>query len=465
MNNQTYTNTTTLSTTAISGKVLQTVDDMARLHDKNGIEFELESAKTGIADTGQGFVMEFDHYNRALTLPANTANPSRVTFRYTDGRTGSPAVTNVDSLSIPFAQADTAWTAGTASRLRADGTTEAYGVLDTVVYFNTNEDLRKLMNNIMVDQDHNGTTDADINSEVLWNNDGTLRVMNAGNDDDFPISLRVDKITGTKENSTFFNIIKGMQGTAATGGELISGEVYAAFHSASIDIYDTLGSKHTLRMEYRKNDLNEWDFRAILPRPVEIRGAEPEGNIIRGGKVNFDVDGSLVSFTPSSLTFSAGNGSKVLQTFKFNFGALGEFGGLTGFDYPSSTGSVEQDGYAGGELVDVFMDDSGKVIGSFNNGKKLALARVALADFENQEGLNVSGSNLLAESVNSGEAHIGVLGFGGRGTIKAGALEKSNTDLSRSLTQLIVIQRAYQAQTKIINTSDQMLQTLLQIKQ
>jgi flagellar hook protein FlgE len=462
---RTYNPTTAIDLHQLKARVLQTIDDVSILTDDKGRQFELESARIGNNNSGQGMVMEFDHFNRDISLPAGTANPSRVTFRYTDGEVGSPPVTNVDTLSIPLGTANTPWTAGTSTRLKADGTTETYNVSNTVVYFKTNEQLRQFMNNIVVDQDHNGQTDPNIDTEVLFKADGTLKIDNIGNNNDFPINIKVEEIVGTKKNDKFFNVFKAMQGTAATQGGLSSKEIYMPTFAASIGVYDTLGSKHTLRVEYRKNDLNEWDFRVILPRPANIQGAEPEGNILRGGKVNFNTNGSLLSATPKNIVFSADNGSRVLQDFKLNFGDINEFNGVTAFDYTSSEGKMDQNGYPGGELVDVALDDSGKVIGTFSDGRNLALAQVALADFDNQEGLNANGANLLGESANSGNGHIATGGFGGRGNIKAGRLEKSNTDLSSALTQLIIIQRAYQAQTKTITTSDQMLQTLLQIKQ
>jgi flagellar hook protein FlgE len=144
---------------------------------------------------------------------------------------------------------------------------------------------------------------------------------------------------------------------------------------------------------------------------------------------------------------------------------MGKFNGITSFEAPSSTSGQTQDGYPGGDLQNLVVDQTGTVIGVFTNGRSYSLAQVALAKFTNNEGLMSEGGTLFSASPNSGEPIIGTAGTGGRGTIQPSALEMSNVDLSRSLTQLIVIQRGFQANSKTITTSDQMLNTLLQLKQ
>jgi len=144
---------------------------------------------------------------------------------------------------------------------------------------------------------------------------------------------------------------------------------------------------------------------------------------------------------------------------------MGKFDGLTSFEAPSSTSGQTQDGYPGGDLQQLVVDQTGTIIGVFTNGRSYSLAQVALAKFVNNEGLMSEGGTLFAASPNSGDPIVGTAGTGGRGSIQPSSLEMSNVDLSRSLTQLIVIQRGFQANSKTITTSDQMLNTLLQLKQ
>ncbi|WP_300362770.1 flagellar hook-basal body complex protein, partial [Hydrogenimonas sp.] len=159
------------------------------------------------------------------------------------------------------------------------------------------------------------------------------------------------------------------------------------------------------------------------------------------------------------------NGSKPKQTVNLDLGTANLFDGMTSFDNPSSTSGISQDGYPGGDLNGIRVDESGTLIGSFTNGRSFGLAQVAMASFANNVGLESSGGNTYIQTSNSGDPIIGKASTGKRGLIQASSLEMSNVDLSRSLTNLIVIQRGFQANSKSITTSDQMLQTLLQLKQ
>ena len=148
-----------------------------------------------------------------------------------------------------------------------------------------------------------------------------------------------------------------------------------------------------------------------------------------------------------------------------NFGKGGGFDGITSTAKESYATNVNGDGYASGVLKGWSFDATGTLQGDFDNGKNLALAQVAIATFANYEGLQEAGSNLYIESANSGRATLGTAGTGGRAEIAASKLEMSNTDLSRGLTQLIVVQRGFQANSKSITTADQVLNTLLGLKQ
>ena len=202
-----------------------------------------------------------------------------------------------------------------------------------------------------------------------------------------------------------------------------------------------------------------------VPEPAKINySGEGPDNVITGS-LRFNANGSLASFHPATFTFTANNGSQAGQNVSLNFGLGTDFNGLTSFDKDSSTESISQDGYTGGTLRDIKIDETGTIIGAFTNGKSFGLAQVALATFTNNEGLQSEGGNVFSQTANSGEAVIGAAGTGDKGTVAASKLEASNVDLSRALTDLIVIQRGFQANSKTITTSDEMLNTLLQLKQ
>ena len=205
-----------------------------------------------------------------------------------------------------------------------------------------------------------------------------------------------------------------------------------------------------------------------VPLPAEINpagGATGVPTNMIQGEIKFNPDGSLSTFTPPNISFTANNGSAPAQNINIELGTASGFDGLTSFDSKSATSGISQDGFTGGDLVGIRIDQSGTLVGSFSNGRSFGLAQIAMAKFENNGGLSEVGGNLYGQSANSGDPIIGTASNGGRGFIQSSALEGSNVDLSRSLTELIVIQRGYQANSKTITTSDQLLQTLIGLKQ
>lgn len=270
-------------------------------------------------------------------------------------------------------------------------------------------------------------------------------------------------------NESFTTTINALQGTLTSGTSTrTSQSVYAATLASSTDVYDSLGSKHTVRFEFTKTGFTssggtEWSIVISVPEPGDINlGNYPE-NIVTGS-ISFNSDGSLATYTPRNLTYTANNGSTANQNIEIDFGTLGQFDGITSFDKDSSTSGISQDGYAGGDINGLSVDETGTIIGSFTNGRSFALAQVAMATFTNNGGLESDGGNCYVQTSNSGDPIVGQASTGGKGSIQASSLEMSNVDLSRSLTQLIVIQRGYQANSKTITTADEMLNTLLQLK-
>ncbi|WP_462107468.1 flagellar hook protein FlgE [Campylobacter concisus] len=273
------------------------------------------------------------------------------------------------------------------------------------------------------------------------------------------------------ENVRLTTMMKALDGALSPGQALrASGKMMMSSHGSTAEIFDSLGSKHTVSVKWAKTGTTtdggtEWNMIIQVPEPAKINytGEGPD-NVVTGS-VRFNSNGSLASFHPATITFSANNGSQSGQNVSLNFGLGTDFNGLTSFDKDSSTESISQDGYTGGTLNDLKIDETGTIIGAFTNGQSFGLAQVALASFTNNEGLQSEGGNVFSQTANSGEAVIGAAGTGDKGTIAASKLEASNVDLSRALTDLIVIQRGFQANSKTITTSDEMLNTLLQLKQ
>lgn len=314
-----------------------------------------------------------------------------------------------------------------------------------------------------------GTTVTGTDTSVIWA--GTNVKSTTESAEDYDLQLTVTGLTGTNvsANDNFVSILDSLEGTLNAGTTTrTSGDLYMASLASTTDVYDSLGSKHTLTINYVKTGTTnsggtEWSIMISVPEPGELNsGIDPE-NIVTG-TVSFNSDGSLATYSPRTLNYTANNGSTANQTINLNLGTLGQFDGLKSLDNDSSTKSITQDGYAGGDLSGISIDETGTVIGSFSNGYSFALAQVAMATFTNESGLESDGGNCYIASTNSGTATVGQASTGTKGSIQSSALEMSNVDLSRSLTQLIVIQRGYQANSKTITTADEMLNTLLQLK-
>ncbi len=371
-------------------------------------------------------------------------------------------------------------------------------------YFTTTEDLRQGMQTLLRNKD--AKTDDLIagknhiaadgkGARVEVDSSGKFTVINPGNsgndttdddgdgdatndnNDDYDLFIGVDSIidAGTTENSRFTQTMEALSGALPKGSSGVrqSQAISVPIHSSSIDIYDSLGTKHTVKLDFRKSSFDPttgstWKVMISVPEPnvINVAGG-PTGipsNVIEG-EVRFNADGSLKNFTPPSITFTANNGSAPNQTINLEVGTSNAFDGLTSFDSKSTTSGISQDGYTGGDLVGIRIDQSGTLVGSFSNGRSFGLAQISMAKFANNEGLATEGGNLFTQTANSGDPIIGTAASGGRGFIQSSALEASNVDLSRALTQLIIIQRGYQANGKTITTSDQLLQTLIGLKQ
>ncbi|EGK8008095.1 flagellar hook protein FlgE [Campylobacter lari] len=358
--------------------------------------------------------------------------------------------------------------------------------------FHTTEDLRELLQRDArwgVDYDGDGSLenwsnppgkadDANAGVEVVVESDGRFKITNPKTENSKDMTFKVtgfsDEANKIATNDKFTAMFSALDGNFNAGNnEKYSQDMYLSAHTASMEIFDSLGTRHELTVQFTKQSKTadggaEWSIIISVPEPAEINfsGDGAPGNIVVGN-LKFGNDGSLQSYTPNVLNFTGNNGSKPDQVIKLDFGTTGGFDGLTSYDKDSATTKQETDGYTGGNLKPDALrtDENGYIYGEFTNGKTLALAKVALATFPNNMGLEEMGNNLYKATANSGTATIGHAGEGGRGGLKGSAIEMSNVDLSRALTELIVIQRGYQANSKTITTSDQLLNTLLQLKQ
>ncbi|HEF9759012.1 TPA: flagellar hook protein FlgE [Campylobacter coli] len=364
--------------------------------------------------------------------------------------------------------------------------------------FRTTEDLRELLQRDArygVDYNGNGAfATENINQKVTItvSDDGRFTVSNAKQDSQIPanalqnqavtttakdlsfnVTAYTDALGKVSTNDAFTKIFKAFDGVQTAGSQKKESEqLKLSAFSAGLEIYDSLGSKHTLEVQFVKQSTtqdggNEWQMIIRVPEPAEINTTGEGPNNIVVGTARFNNDGSLASYNPKTLNFSPNNGAAPNQQIKLSFGTSGSNDGLVSSNSASTLTGQATDGYTSGNLKPdaIRVDDKGNILGEFTNGKTFAVAKIAMASVANNSGLEEIGGNLFKVTANSGNIVVGEAGTGGRGEMKTAALEMSNVDLSRSLTELIIIQRGYQANSKTISTSDQMLQTLIQLKQ
>ena len=233
-------------------------------------------------------------------------------------------------------------------------------------------------------------------------------------------------------------------------------------------VYDSLGNAIPLTLTFLKTAANEWTAGVTVPTGTV---ATPATDIVlTNATLTFDGNGNLTTGTDPSITLTnldSGaadiSGTNAITWDLFDSAAATN-GDLTQYAGASTYNFNIQDGYAAGNLRGVSVDESGVVFGASSNGQRTPLYQVRLADFPSYFGLNKLGHNLYAESPASGQAMPGVALSGSLGSISPSAIEMSNVDLAQEFVKMITTQRAFQANSRVITTSDEILQELISLK-
>ena len=239
-------------------------------------------------------------------------------------------------------------------------------------------------------------------------------------------------------------------------------------HQSKLDVYDTQGNAHVLETSWEKLDNGIWRWRSWLPDETGVTLTD------NTGLIRFTADGKI---DQSDLT-----NFNPVPTIKLAFGQIGasdaeiqldfsgksfekeDIEGVTQYGSAFTTKGYYQDGYAMGILNDYAVGDDGTVTGTYSNGQRQPLYRVALGLFANPQGLIKMGDTVFSESANSGLAQVTDPKTGGAGKILGSTLEMANVDLTDEFTKLIVAQRGFQANARMITTSDQVLEELINLK-
>jgi flagellar hook protein FlgE len=249
-----------------------------------------------------------------------------------------------------------------------------------------------------------------------------------------------------------------------------SAAVNTTFQSP-ISVYDSLGDAHQLTVTYTKTASNTWSYDVTIPT-ADLAGttAPPATTSIASGTLAFDSSGQLVPTAPATsvapVTLSVGALADGAAPLNVNWDLTDANGNslLTQTASASSNNATTQDGFAAGVLSSYEVQGDGTVEATFSNGETRAIAQVAVAGFANPEGLILEGNSQYAATSSSGAAVIGAAGTAGRGTIDGSSVEQSNVDMATQFSNLIVYQRAYEANAKAITAFDQMEQATIQMK-
>ena len=297
------------------------------------------------------------------------------------------------------------------------------------------------------------------------------------------IPLGEDTIAQATSNISFFGnldaaavkVIEKVEGNGETTKYIIETEEC----KYDTHVYDSLGNSHALTFTFKKAytgslgepgsppsvDLNKWTYTVSFTDGKELADTgNATGTICFTEDGRFTTEGSTIN--PFTITFPTednddpdvkGIGAETLTITP-------DFSALTQLAMPSSVSLKEQDGFHPGELATFNIEATGRITGTYTNGMVRPLGQLALASFANPEGLIKGGSNLYEISANSGQPQLGLPGREGRGFVRSRSLEMSNVDLAEEFTEMITASRGFQANTRVITTSDEVLMELINIK-
>ncbi|HEU24706.1 MAG: flagellar hook-basal body protein [Mesoaciditoga sp.] len=258
-------------------------------------------------------------------------------------------------------------------------------------------------------------------------------------------------------------------------------------YTTSTQIYDSLGNPYTIYIDFTNlgtvsgsgtsttwgtgtNTAWAWDARLANGTPVNLVTSSGSATSSNFGILEFNSSGRMVgnfalnngqltnANAPTGISFTPSDGAATVKS-QIDFTSVTDMAGS------SSAAITQQNGNAQGTLQSFAINQNGQIIGTFSNGLTDTLGQVALANFNNPSGLNAVGNSLYSESANSGVPQVGTAGTGGRGTFIPGALEMSNVDLAQEFTNMIIAERSFDANARVITTADAMLSQLDNLKQ
>ncbi len=415
--------------------------------------FNLDS-NNDLVDSATGLKVRGN--NATINIPVNTVVPANATstvdlFGNLDSATSTGAVNQVVTTTSPFQVAGPAAAAqGTAlNSLLQNNTAYVNGDVITVTGNETNG--TNVNTTFVYGAANDGTTLGDLRDFISTNfGSATASIDASGNivvtadaPGDSDIALTLADSSGNTGATTWSSL------SVTTAG---SGDTYVT----TVPIFDAQGKSFPVTLTFNKTASNTWAVAASM-KPAD-------GSIASFGitAINFNPDGSFASIggtTDLAINLPGGG----TQTVNLNFGLANGFNGLNQLSANSSAAAVNQDGYEAGFYMSSSVNADGTIDALFTNGQTQTLDQLQLATFANPAGLSREGRNLLLSTVASGQAVIRAAGTGSGGTITSGALEGSNVDIAEEFTNLIINQRAFQANARTITVTDEVLEELVNI--
>lgn len=269
---------------------------------------------------------------------------------------------------------------------------------------------------------------------------------------------------GTKLEDLKINLDKKSPAKATTlakfSGNLKTDAAVGDTANSTVTVYDSQGNPISLSVVYTKTASNQWSWSVDVPSPATINSGGT-------GTLTFNADGTLNTMAygggATNLAISTNAGTSDLA-ITLNFGEPNETNGISQNNRPMNVTAREQDGYTAGELSSWNIDQNGFINATFSNGQSLRLGQVMLAEFNNPSGLTKAGDGLFDVSSNSGIPVTVSAGGTSRSLIAAGSIEQSNVDLPDEFTKMIVAQRGFQSNARVITTSDEILNEVVNLK-
>lgn len=402
----------------------------------NDVVWDTTSGSFKTTRVGKGATLKLDNVNPAT--PLSTLGFDSILSQGTESvATGTTKLNQLTVNNKDYVNGDKIVVSGTDPKGNLVGGTFTYGA--------DGDDVQSMLN--FINQLYSSTSPDGATARVDSGTGQIILEANSPGESEMSISITDEGKTNTGQTA-FPSFALTRNGT---GPDQVT---------TSIDVFDSLGLGHPISVIFTRDSTDHtiWTMQAKMD-PSEGSVSSPTG-----AQVRFNADGSfnLVTGAAPDLVFDFDNISTT-QTVTLDFGTSGTFEGLAMLGTQATAAATDQDGFAAGNLLNIAFNEGGTLQGYYSNGKTSDIATLRIAVFNNPGGLLREGETLFAESPNSDNAVQTIAGSSGAGVVVSGALESSNVDIAEEFVRLIEAQRAFQANARVITTTDEILSELLTI--